>query len=213
VDWYRPTTHRALSADGTVLSNICVINLILSMALDGFDAWRQTGCKGKPAVIAVQILPADMRYKVACLRLVFVKRGSNELVKVYLVLEPLLAELNYLADGVDGVDIFEEEGALTLKAVVIIITLDVTTVEKVTHTTGHRGRTPGRLQFLYGFVSDRPYDFPPTDPGTCSVLFSVSSTQLSTGSRESITEASVEFMPADGRPATHVARQVRNSRV
>jgi len=40
-------------------------------------------------------------------------------------LELLLAELNYLADGVDGVHIFGEEGTLTLKALVIFIMSDM----------------------------------------------------------------------------------------
>jgi len=81
--------------------------------------------------------------------------------------------------------------------------------------TGHGGHTPGRLRLFYGELSGSRYSFPPADPVTGAVLFSVSSLLLACRIRESIIEeeVGVEAMRAGGRPATHVSRRLRNSGV
>eukprot|EP00168_Porphyra_purpurea_P002013 TRINITY_DN12371_c0_g1_i1.p1 TRINITY_DN12371_c0_g1~~TRINITY_DN12371_c0_g1_i1.p1 ORF type:complete len:125 (+),score=23.19 TRINITY_DN12371_c0_g1_i1:66-440(+) len=124
-----------------------------------------------------------MSYSIVCLLVVSVTPGPNELFDMDSFLELLLAVLNCLSDGVDGVHIFGEQGTLTLKALVVFITSDIPAGDKVTNITGRGGHTPGRRRFVHGFLSGSRYYFPPVNPVTGAILFSASSIPLATRGR------------------------------
>lgn len=137
--WFDGGTFKRLVKDGLLVSDA---DVVLGVALDGFDFWRHTGCKGWPVVITVLSLPPDMQAKIVCMLPVLVTPGQGEPVELDYFLEPLMVERNALAAGLPGVSIHEgEEGSHTLRAFCLLDTNDMPAGQIVTHMTGHAGYT------------------------------------------------------------------------
>jgi len=225
-DWFDGATFRRLVKDGFIVSDF---NIVLGVALDGFDSWRQTGCKGWPVVVTILSLPPEMRTKIVCMLPVLVTPGPGEPVDLDSFLAPLMAELNALAAGVPGMYIDGKEGTHTLRAFCVQVTTDLPAGQKVTHMTGHAGFTPNRFRTFHGaLASNNAYYFPPIDPRTGAVLFSVLSPAsdsrgggqgtvagMGDGSADDEEEEAVdggiqadadavEAMRTAGRPASHI---------
>lgn len=138
-DWYDGASFRKMVKDGLIVSNA---DIVFGVALDGFDSWRQTGCKGWPVVVTVLSLPPEMRTKTVCMLPVMITPGPGELIDLDSFLRPLLVELHSLAAGVAGVSIYEgEEHGHTLRAFCVQVTTDMPAGQTVTHMTGHAGYT------------------------------------------------------------------------
>lgn len=230
-DWYDGASFRKLVKDGLIVSNA---DIVLGVALDGFDSWRQTGCKGWPVVVTVLSLPPEMRTKTVCMLPVMITPGPGEPIDLDSFLRPLLVELHSLAAGVAGVSIYEgEEHGHTLRAFCVQVTTDMPAGQKVTHMTGHAGYTPNRFRTFHGTLWGTTYYFPPVDPHTAKQLFSVASPSTDLRGRASGTTAAspgsdneqaadrgiqgdadeVEAMRAAGRPAAHVKALSRQTGV
>eukprot|EP00170_Pyropia_yezoensis_P000706 contig_3357_g707 len=156
-------------------------------------------------------LPADMRSKNVSTLPIFITPGLNEPVDMDSFLALAMAELESLAAGLDGVRVFGREGTFTLKCLLIFVCADAPGGDKVTHMAGHGGYMPGRLRPYHGVLVGTKYYFPPVDPVTGEVLFSVSSTPLATCTSHTTHQqaASVEVMRTARRPAAHIKREVR----
>jgi len=210
-DHYDSDTYRGWWADGTITAAPLTIYIMLRLALDGFDPWRQTGFKSWIVTASVMTLPADMRSKNVSTLPIFITPGPNEPVDMDSFMALAMAELNSLAAGLDGLRVFGKDGTYNVKALVMYVCADAPGGDKVTHMTGHGGYCPDRLRPYHGVLLGTKYYFPPVDPTTGEELVSVSSSPLATRSSLTLHEqaASVEVMRTDSRPAAHVRRAVR----
>jgi len=152
-DHYESDTYRGWWADGIVSDSPDIIQIILRLALDGFDPWRQTGFEGWIVTVSVMTIPADMRSQNVSTLPIFLTPGPKEPVDMDSFLALAMAELDSLAAGLGGLRVFGKEGTYTLKALGMYVCADVPGGDKVTHMTGHGGYSPGRLRPLHGMLS------------------------------------------------------------
>jgi len=151
-DWFNGATLRQPVKDGLIVSDS---NIALGMALDGFDFWRQTGCKRWSVVVTILRLPPEMRTKIVCTLPVLVTPGPGKPADLDSFLAPLMAELNALAAGVPGMYINGKGGTHMRRGFCVQITTDLPAGQKITHMTGHPGFTPNRFWTFHGALASR----------------------------------------------------------
>ena len=207
-DWFDGATFRKLCRDKVIISDG---NIVLSVLLDGFDSWRQSGCNGCPVLITILSLPPSMRSKILCMLPVRVTPGPREPVNLDSFLELLMEELKTLAAGVVGVNVHGMEDTFTLRAFCLQVTTDMQAGHKITHMTGQGGYTPIRNLLFNGVRGGKTYYYPPIHPTMGDQLFSLTFPEgdLRTSDGVQADADAVESMRAAGRPATHVAALVR----
>ena len=151
-DWFNGATLRQPVKDGLIVSDS---NIALGMALDGFDFWRQTGCKRWSVVVTILRLPPQMRTKIVCTLPVLVTPGPGKPADLDSFLAPLMAELNALAADVPGMYINGKGGTHMRRGFCVQITTDLPAGQKITHMTGHPGFTPNRFWTFHGALASR----------------------------------------------------------
>jgi len=207
-DVYDSATFRDLCRRKIIDSDY---DILLGVGVDGYDAFEQTGAKGVIVMVTVLSLPAGMRSQLVCLLPVLITPGPGEPVDLDSFLMPLMAELNSLAEGVEGVRVHGQLDTIKLRAVLLRLSTDMVGGDKITHMTGHSGRVPGCSRIFHGVLSGTKYYFPPVDPTTKQQLFSISMPASNVRPRGShrLDADDVEAMRMAGRPAAHVQAKIR----
>ena len=211
-DFYDSATFRDLCRRKVITSDY---DIMLGAAVDGYDAYEQTGAKGVIISVMMLSLPADMRSKLVCMLPVLITPGPGEPVDLDSFIVPLMTELDSLAAGVEGVEVHGEDEPIKLRAMLLHTSTDMVGGDKLIHMTGHSGRVPGRLRLFHGVVSGSKYYYPPKDPTTKEELFSVTSPSSNLRPRGSLRRHAdhVEAMRMMGRPDAHVQAEIRRTGV
>jgi hypothetical protein len=83
-------------------------------------------------------------------------KGPHEPAELDTFLEPLVAELTLLHDGVIAYDAYRQE-TFTLRAHLVLVTGDSPAIAKVLHLTGHNGYSPCRFCTIKGTPYQKKY--------------------------------------------------------
>lgn len=209
-DFYGSATIRDLCRRKIVNSNY---DILLGVAVDGYEAFQQTGAKGVVITVTVLSLPADIRSQLVCVLPVLITPGPGEPLYLDSFFLSLMTKLGFLAGGVTGVRVHGKEEPLTIRAFLAHTLTDIVGGDKVTHMTGHNGLVPGRLRLFHGVLSGTNYYFPQTDPTTTEQFFSLTMPSSNMRPRGSLRRdpEEVESMRATGRPASHVHARFRST--
>ena len=128
-------------------------DIMLGVAVDGYDAYEETGAYGIIIAVMMLSLPAEMRSKIVCMLPVLITPGPGEPVDLASFIVPLMTELDSLAAGVEGVQVHGEDVPIRLRTMLLHTSTEMVGGDKLTHMTGNSGRVPGRLRLIHGVVS------------------------------------------------------------
>lgn len=121
-------------------------SVALSLATDGFEAWRQNGSQGWLVIATVLNLNPSTRSKNSSQVLVTISPGFKQSVDLESFLPPIVDELKSLAVGRSGIHVAGSTERHTLTAFALQVTTDMPARTKLLNTTGHNGRCPNRFQ-------------------------------------------------------------------
>lgn len=167
-DWYDGENFRQEVAAGCFAADS---DVALSLFTDGFEAFRQNGHQGWPVVAMVLNLSAARRSKIVCQVLLTVAPGTKMPADLESFLEPIAAQLNQLAAGLDGVYVAGSTQPRKLRAFQLQWTTDMPGGDKLGSATGHNGFKPNRFRDFHGVLRKSHMYFPPRDPETEEALF------------------------------------------
>jgi len=150
-------------------------DIALSVSTDGFEAWRQRGFQGWPIIVTVLNLSPGVRTRNICQIVVAITPGPRQPVDLDSFLHPLVAELNQLARGIPDIRIAGSSQLRTVRAHVVQFTADMSAFDILLNITGYNGYSPSRSREFHGVyhAASNHHYFPPRDPTSGEILFSI----------------------------------------
>jgi len=187
----------------------------LSISADGFEAWRQGGCQGWTIIGTILSMPISSRFKTASQLLLTVTPGPREPKDLDSFLQPIMEELNILANGISGLKVHGSDAVNVLRAFLLQFTTDVPAGDMLINTNGSNGISPSRFHSLFGCWSaqNRHYYFPYLHPVTGEVLFTLLNAAAELRTIETITAAveEIEESRRQKRTKAHVEELCRKA--